>query len=224
MTLTDSQRPTTPPHVIAYMLTCQEREPVREQTIANLSATDWPDLPVLVLDEGGYQRKQERQERATLRVLTAFLDTAGDVLLFLEDDLEFNTHLAHNLALWPPLRSLSPEDHFFGSLYNPNICPLASEPGRTWFLADPEAVYGSQAFLLARRTVEHLASQWFSLPGGQDIKMSRLAAHRCPLHYHRPSLVEHVGQRSTWGGRYHTAVDFHREWRATRPDHGTDGL
>ena len=35
-------------------------------------------------------------------------------------------------------------------------------------------------------------------------------------YFPRPSLVQHIGDASTstWGGRFHTAPDFDREWRA----------
>jgi hypothetical protein len=50
--------------------------------------------------------------------------------------------------------------------------------------------------------------------GMQDIRMSRLAGRKCPLFYHTPSLVQHVGERSTWGGSFHWAQDFSPDWRA----------
>jgi hypothetical protein len=48
----------------------------------------------------------------------------------------------------------------------------------------------------------------------QDIKLSRLAAPLCPLLFHSPSLVQHVGVASTWGGPYHQASDYDAYWRA----------
>jgi hypothetical protein len=48
----------------------------------------------------------------------------------------------------------------------------------------------------------------------QDIKMSRLAAKiGKPIYYHSPSLVQHVGQASVWGGSFHQSADFDADWR-----------
>jgi SAM-dependent methyltransferase len=43
--------------------------------------------------------------------------------------------------------------------------------------------------------------------------MSRLAARVCRIYYHLPSLVQHVGRQSVWGGHYHYTPDFDPEWR-----------
>ena len=49
----------------------------------------------------------------------------------------------------------------------------------------------------------------------QDIRMSRLAGRfRPPLFYHAPSLVQHLGTVSTWGGGFHEAPDFDPDWKA----------
>jgi hypothetical protein len=50
----------------------------------------------------------------------------------------------------------------------------------------------------------------------QDIKMSRLAARLGPIYYHLPSLVQHVGVKSTWtdDSRFHDTKSFDRDWRA----------
>jgi len=47
------------------------------------------------------------------------------------------------------------------------------------------------------------------------------AGRAVPIYYHRPSLVEHIGDVSTWGGRHHRAVDFDRDWRASSPPPAT---
>jgi hypothetical protein len=75
-------------------------------------------------------------------------------------------------------------------------------------------VYGSQAFLLSRATVALVLAGWDGVPGMQDIKISRIAAKAGPIHYHRPSLVQHVRAPSTWGGPQHWARDYSASWRA----------
>ena len=45
--------------------------------------------------------------------------------------------------------------------------------------------------------------------------LTRLVALRWPLYYHAPSLVQHTGRISTWGGGgFHTARDFVEDWAA----------
>ena len=79
----------------------------------------------------------------------------------------------------------------------------------------PHSVFGSQAFLISRPTVEHLIRHWKKVDGMQDIKISRLAGLlRNPIFYHAPSLVQHIGVHSVWGGSFHQAMDFDSAWTA----------
>jgi len=134
-------------------------------------------------------------------------------MLFLEDDLQFNVAIEANIRAWAPVRIFY-AGQLFASLYNPNVQPLSvDEPGR-FFIADPDAVYGSQAFVLSRETADYIFQHYWEVDGGQDIKMSRLASRRGPIFYHKPSLVQHVGYLSTWGGRYHEAGDYDSTWKA----------
>jgi hypothetical protein len=143
-----------------------------------------------------------------------FFDTDADIMLFLEDDLEFNQHIAANLSRWTVMR----RPWFrFGSLYNPNIGVRVSVSEANYFIADPNCVYGSQAFLLSRSLVEYLIQHWESVPGMQDIKISRLAAKTgADLYYHTPSLVQHVGRVSSWttDNRFHQAADYKHDFLA----------
>jgi hypothetical protein len=199
--------------IVAYMMSCAEREPTREQTLANLRLTDWGDEAQVEIDRGLYERNQSRQEDTAYHLLQRAIADRPSLFLFLEDDLEFNRHLRHNLDLWAPIHEIPPSGYFFGSLYNPSIQPRWADTDAAYFVAEPEAVYGSQAFLLSVATAEHIVDHWLDVIGGQDIKMSRLAAQLSLIYYHVPSLVQHVGS-STWGGFRHYAGDFHPEWRA----------
>ncbi|MBV9547965.1 MAG: hypothetical protein JOY61_26625 [Chloroflexi bacterium] len=200
----------------AYMLSCPEREQVRESTLASLAGTDWGEAPVIELDRSEFARPEERQTQTALRLLErAVMDTA-ELFLFLEDDLQFNVHLRHNLTHWYPLESLNSSPLFFGSLYNPNIWELERVSSLNFFVAHPDFVYGSQAFVLSREMARYIIEHWSEVIGMQDIKMSRLAARLARIHYHSPSLVQHVGKLSMWGGPYHWTPDFHPTWRATR--------
>lgn len=201
--------------IVAYMISCRQRAALREQTLANLRRTDWGAEAVVQLDDAAGSTGQERQTLTALHALQRVVADEVDVALFLEDDLDFNRHLRHNLEHWEPLRRLEVDAPFFGSLYNPNIRVLHRQIDEAFFVADSEAVYGSQAFLLSARTARYVVENWLEIPGMQDIKMSRLAARLgTPLYYHSPSLVQHVGTKSVWGGHFHAAASFDRDWRA----------
>ena len=180
------------------------------------------------LDETTYERRQERQEHNSLAALTTGLNRFPDaeVLLFFEDDIIFNRHLMHNLQRWSPLRNIErltpghPQPgarrYVFGSLYDPNVRELSCKPDENYFIADPQAVYGSQAFVMSRAMAEHFVSHWWDVQGMQDIKMSRLAALLGPIYYHQPSLVQHVGVVSTWtdDARFHDTKSFDGNFKA----------
>ena len=92
-------------------------------------------------------------------------------------------------------------------------------------MADPEAVYGSQAFVLSVPVAIHCLQHWHDIQGMQDIKLSRHTARMpgVPIYYHRPSLVQHnIEAGSTHGGSTHYAVDFDPWWHADRA-HGNAG-
>jgi hypothetical protein len=219
------------------MITCPGREALLKATLADLrvladghqaladghQADGNQSLRLHVqLDETTYARRQERQEHNSLAALTTGLNRFpdADVLLFFEDDIIFNRHLLHNLHRWSPLRAeRRPANgkpwYMFGSLYDPNVRELSSQPAENYFIADPGAVYGSQAFVISRAMAEHFVLHWWDVQGMQDIKMSRLAALLVPIHYHQPSLVQHVGVVSTWtnDARFHDTKYFDRDFK-----------
>jgi hypothetical protein len=197
----------------AYMISCGARTAVRAETLARLRSTDWRGEVSVVVDGSTAQRPQERQEHTALRLLKRAASDGPGFVLFLEDDLDFNRHLLHNLAGWRPLRKADPDRFLLASLYNPGIAASTEDEEGTYAVADPERVYGSQAFVLSRAILAHVIEGWHTIPGMQDIKISRLAALVTPIYYHRPSLVQHVGASSTWGGCSHSAVDFSSTWR-----------
>lgn len=201
------------PAIKAYILSCPDREEVRRQTIENLRLTDWGDEPEIEIDQTTFERRQERQEKTALALLRRAAAQSTGLILFLEDDLDFNRNLRHNLLHWYPLLKNPASGHFFASLYNPNIRSLVRSPQNAFFVADPNSVYGSQAFVLSASTAAYITEHWADVIGMQDIKMSRLAARVCPIYYHAPSLVQHTGRISVWGGQFHAANDFDPEWR-----------
>ncbi len=197
----------------AVMISCVERDQLRPQTLANLAATDWGDNPVWVqMDQALTERRQDRQEQTAFRALEKSLTFEADYILFLEDDLDFNKHLRHNLESWYPLRN---GGITLAGLYNPNIGWWRNEQQDHYLVVDHNTIYGSQCFLLSKKAIEYCLKHWIEVVGMQDMKISRLAARMDhPIYYHTPSLVQHVGAQSVWGGCYHQAVDFHPTWKA----------
>jgi hypothetical protein len=201
-------------NIFAVMISCHARERLRNETLANLASTDWPSnrMPFVRIDDSCAERPQQRQEENSRAALQLGVDSKADWILFLEDDLAFNIHLWHNLSHWSPLVESRME---FASLYNPTIAELRRDDSRNYFIADPHAVYGSQAFLISRACTDFILEHWEIIPGMQDIKCSRLAAQfGTEIYYHSPSLVQHTGQQSAWGGNYHWTRDFSVDFKA----------
>jgi ADP-heptose:LPS heptosyltransferase len=200
------------PSVAAVMISCRERDALRKRTLSNLAQTDWSDLPLHIQIDRG--EGNDRQKRQTACALQALLSAAGkaDYVLFLEDDLEFNRHLRHNLHRWRPFRDRAVS---LASLYNPGLCELACDRDKRARIVAPNSIFGSQALLIANKTLSHILAHWRSVTGMQDIKISRLAGRLgAPILYHAPSLVQHVGKVSTLAGPFHEARDFELEWKA----------
>jgi Methyltransferase domain len=193
----------------AIIITCPERAQMLDNTVSRLCSTDWDGSAYIQMDRCGTNDPRARQTENTRNGLKWFLkEGEADFALVLEDDLEFNRHLRCNLERWSPI--LDDRLHF-GSLYNPNVRSICQADD--YFLADPAACYGSQAYLLSRNAILVLLRDWDQVVGMQDIKVTRiLAAAGYSLYYHKPSLVQHVGRESVWGGGFHWAPDFDGEW------------
>jgi SAM-dependent methyltransferase len=194
----------------AIIVTCRERAQTLQKTVASLLSTDWDGSAHIQMDTADTGDPRIRQTDNTKKALRWFLDySASDFALILEDDLEFNQYLRCSLEQWYPI--IDQRLHF-GSLYNPNVSKLYE--GDDYFVADPSSCYGSQAYLLSREGVSTLLRDWDQVVGMQDIKVTRiLAGAGHALYYHKPSLVQHVGRESIWGGHFHSAPDFDRDRR-----------
>jgi len=229
-------------NIAGVMITCPGREAQLKATLADLrvladghQADGNQSLRLHIqMDETTCERRQERQEHNSLAALATGLNRFpdADVLLFFEDDIIFNRHLIHNLQRWSPLRNIEratpgpnlglahPQPgarrYAFGSLYDPTVRELSAKPAEHYFIAVPQAVYGSQAFVMSRAMAKHFVENWWDVEGMQDIKMSRLAALLGPIYYHQPSLVQHVGVVSTWtdDARFHDTKTFDRNFKA----------
>ena len=115
----------------------------------------------------------------------------ADYILFLEDDLEFNAHLRHNLEHWQPLRAAGPDEHLMASLYDPGSPPSGGISSTRSRSPTPNGLRQPGVPAVARHRRDR-PLRMEQVPGMQDIKISRLAAAAGPIHYHRPSLVQHA--------------------------------
>jgi hypothetical protein len=200
----------------AVMISCPERDSIRAATLASWQKTGMVSEPQVILDTAvcgpGITRRQSRQEIVSKAALQAGEAGRYDYFLFMEDDLEFNVNLAANLNAWEPIVSGMLN---MGSLYNPNVAgPEIKCPYANTYTADPSKIYGSQCFVLSKVATQYVLDNWANQIGMQDIKISRICAALGPIYYHAPSLVQHTGIHSVWGGGFHTAKDYSATWLA----------
>jgi hypothetical protein len=209
----DSNRMRRTIEIEAVMISCRERDTVRRRTLENLAKTDWGDMPLHIhFDNPDVGTPIQRQVQSAYMALKKSLGYRADYILFLEDDLDFNRHIRHNLCRWDPVRRRAV---VLASLYNPSLRERACDLGSNARIIDPTSAFGSQALLLSKEAVEYVVRRWNDVSGAQDIKISRLAGRLGnPIFYHAPSLVQHAGSRSTWGGGFHRAFDFDPVWKA----------
>ena len=214
-----SKRPASPRResralkIEAIMVSCAGRKQWREQTLANFARTDWGDSPFhLHIDDSDENDFSQRRDQCTYLALRGSLKRAADYVLLLEDDLDFNRHIQHNLNRWNPLNNGTVA---LAGLFNPRVRELAADLKNNARIVDPKSIFGSQAFLIAKKTVARLVRRWGK---GGDLRPSgicRVAAglpH--PVFYHAPSLVQHIGKPSAPGMGFLQAIDFHPNWRA----------
>ncbi len=168
-----------------------------------------------MLDQGRFEQPLARVLDTAHSILVSAHARGAELILVIEDDVDVNRFLRHNLAHWPPVRAHRRDNPLFATLYNPNIAPVATaEDPASFCQADPELVYGAQGFLFSRATARWLLDHWDDHIGAPDIRMPRLAARVGPVWVHRPSLVQHRPVASLWGGVAHAAIDFSADWRA----------
>ena len=193
------------------------REAVRTRTLRRLARTDWGGAPVAVcLDPERFLNRLDSYTHATWLALRESLQTDAEFTLFLGDDLTFNRHLRHNLQAWTLVRERSLT---LGSVYNPGVTDLACDVANNLIVVDPAGTHRSQAFLISRATVQHILKNWKETAASFEVRGPRLAAQLgAPICYHAPSLVQHLGGKSVWGGAKHHAADYHATWRAPAPD------
>lgn len=195
------------------MLSAPQRVVLLRQTLRDLGRTDWAEPPRVYEDIDVSRPLQDRVVTAAYGLVRRALACHNDFILFLEDDLRFNRHLRCNLQFWSPLREIGPNEFFLASLYDPGVRAVEYHRHECYFIADPTSAYGSQALLLSSRTAQYILAHWHEENGFHDFRMFRLAARHCPIHYHVPSLVQHLGCANSVGGFFHCAQEFDPNWR-----------
>src|SRR6476659_6163452 len=170
--------------IAAYMRSCEARDELRARTLRNLAATDWGEPVHVEMDVSTLPNPRDRIILTAQLLLRGAVADGPDFILFLEDDLEFNDHLRHNLVNWAPLRSAGP--HFFGSLFNPNLTMLGGDERQAYFVTDPPLTYGSQAFLMSLETAAYVVERWHESQAPGDVRMVQLAGRLSSIYYHTP--------------------------------------
>lgn len=198
-----------------FMVSCPARDTVRRTTLKSLSESDWAQAPIVCFEDPQWEVPLHRHMHLVRAALEAARQSDGELFLFLEDDVIFNRHLRFNLKSWEPIRRFQRENHFFGSIFNPGVPIRRFDRAAMWIEAEPSLAFGAQGLVISRRTVEHLVSCWgVDHSTHADLRLARLAELVCAILYHCPSLIQHVGLNSLWGGIQITASDFDRDWLA----------
>lgn len=194
--------------MIARIVTCPARAASCAATIEQLASSDWEGEPIIHLDDGRAGLRVDRID-ATWRAALAAAALDRTVSLILEDDVMVSVHLRHNLERWEPIGAPA----LLGYLYGASS-PTRLAAGPAWVAVDPFGLWGAQGIVISPPMAAHVLTHWNDEDGAIDTRMPRLAARLGPVYLHTPSLVQHVGTISTWGGPFHQAADFDPAWRA----------
>jgi ADP-heptose:LPS heptosyltransferase len=202
-----------PLKIQAVMISGVKRQATRRQTMENLAGTDWDGAPVLVQINDDYSdHDRQADPHCAYLALRNSLEQGADYILLLEDDLEFNVHIRHNLQNWSPLRTGMLT---LASLFNPGVRELACDLQNNARIVTPGSVRGSQALLISKDTLQYVVRHWRRVTGSHEVRIARLAVRqRKPILYHAPSLVQHVHGPDAPGEHRYGAMDFDRNWKA----------
>lgn len=207
---TNSINVNSPVRIKAYMITCPKRSNVLDKTLENLRATDWGEEPVIIMDhENG---NQQINSLRLLRTAYAHQDFF-DYVLFLEDDLDFNINIRHNLQNWPRLQNQS---FMFGTLYgdrtSEHVQPVTIYDGD--YSYNMSGHYCSQALLIHKKVIKYLIDNWSKAIGWQDIRFQKLLSQLFNLSWGSiVNLIQHQEVKSTWGGGAHSTPYFDKNYK-----------
>jgi len=198
------------PRIVAYLMTCPARAEVLDKTLTSFKATDWPEEPRIITDTSTVADPKTRMTATALRLMQDALSETWDYLLFLEDDVEFNKYLHHNLTNWLPVRY-----NFvtLATLYSAASSGMLA--GQNFFVRLASDHGGSQALLLCRKLAEDVVASWNSFADEmQDLRIGGTASRINPMIYvFSPNLVQHRPQGSTWGGPAHASPTFDSDFK-----------
>jgi ADP-heptose:LPS heptosyltransferase len=195
------------------MISCEERKRYRKQSLQKLVRTDWEGYPVHVqIEKPQVGSIQERETAAAYLALKESLRRKSDYILLLEDDVECNLHLRHNLINWAPLQSGAAE---VAVLCSSGVREFACDIRNNFRVLESHYIIDSAAFLFSRETARGLVKHWNELEGRWNCRVSFLAEQLSKqILCHAPSLVRRTMRKSIQGKVPRQAIDFDPEWKA----------
>ena len=201
------------PKIEAVMISCPGREQLRRKTLENLAKTDWGELPVHVqIEKGEGTEDGEKQTHRVYLALKESLKLNLDYILLLDDALEFNRNIRHNLNHWGPLQAGAAT---LAGLHNQQARDMACDVRNNVRIVDPNSLFGSHAFLISGDAVKYIVKYWNYLGWASDIRIPRLAGRlRRPIFYHAPSLVRNAVFADSSEEKLAAAKDFDPDWAA----------
>lgn len=184
--------------IAAYFLTCPSRFGSLNESVVSLRQSDFGHGAVSIFNDHEPLADPKASQTANAkRLLEQARKDAAEFILFLEDDVQVNRHLVHNLETWDLLPSLQ-----VATLYSSVI---RSE-------IDAFGIGGSQAILIRRTAIETILGAWDGYKTEmQDLRIFRTIGGQIPIH--QPNLIQHRAEPSTWNGPSHSSPTFDENWK-----------
>jgi hypothetical protein len=198
------------PRIRGVMLSFVERQTARELSLHSLEKTDWRSPIDVHVENGDTKDNGVRRLKGSYLALKKGLQSNPDYILLLNDGLEFNCHLWHNLCKWAPVATGAAT---IASIYNPNVMEFACDiRTNTRFVASHTA-FGNEAFLISRDGAEQVVRCWRRFERARDFDLRSIASClKSSVLYHAPSLVQLVAIEKD--EKVRRAIDFDSSWKA----------
>lgn len=196
-------------------------------TLRNWQRTDWGAAPQVHHDPAperadepwGTPARSRRVTEAFAAMLRTVIEEPGaddEWLLLLEDDLEFHPRIARLTLQWAGLRDPL---CVLASLFNPSLRARTDAPVLPdAFAANPKSFSCAQALFLRRGAARRALEKWNDATGMQAQRLAAILGVEGPIWVHRPSLVQHVAENSSWAARRNRAPDFAPAWAPSHTD------
>jgi hypothetical protein len=179
------------------------------RTLQRLLQTDWEGFTAPF----PYAPSADKTAEEIRQVVEQSLDHGADLMLLLQGDLIFNSHLYNNILRWAPLRNCQIT---IASLYNPKVREFACDLRNRVRLVDPKRVFETQALMISAQVANLLLKQLKQRGGSGVADFTRIARGlKCPILFHAPSLVQRLSPPHVEGPVPRRAFDFDPEWRAS---------